>query len=365
MLKIKHLLYRLLKAGPSGLKKRKPKVKDYRTSELGWGKYIPQHAEHIIPTISIKDQKSSLTCQWQATTIQKEIDEKVILAARSLVIKGKEMGLVGNLGLSDLEGGQKVLLKWGILTEDSCSTGNINDWSEYVTLDVNKHSEEAAKHKIKSYWFVDSLDDIYRLLDQGRILTTGTRWYTGFNQTGGFKWPWIIEKIIGWFVGGHAFAVIGYDREYQGKPVLVIQNSYGNLWGHSGRFYITESHFINECLNRYGCITNLDADTVEDADVIAGKSIFERVKGHYVFIMRPESKGEMYEINDNGIIFVPIYIGSEVMKNEFNEYLRTNKKFIGVSELDFSRMSKYAKIQGLKVGEKILIDHIVDKALNK
>ncbi len=259
MTKLKHLKYRILEARGSGLLPLPKDNRDLTIQDLGWGfGYTPKHTRHIIPTLSVKNQLPRNSCQWEATTVQKEVDEGKILSSRSLVIKGKEMGLVSGDGYSNMRSGQKVLQKWGILSAETCPDESRNNWSNFLNFNVNKYSDEAAKHKIQSYWKVSSLNDVYKLLDEGRILTTGMSWYTGYNMKGGFKWPWIILKFVGWVVGGHAIAVIGYDKNYQGVKTLVCQNSYGKLWGDKGRFHITEDYFVKHCLKKYGCFVNLD-----------------------------------------------------------------------------------------------------------
>lgn len=255
--KLKHLPL-LLTTRRSRLKKLPKDERDLVTEDLGWFGYTPKHKRHIIKTLSIKNQSSLNTCQWNATAVQKEIDEKKVLSVRSFVIAGLRLGLVGKLGLSNMRSGQIVLQKWGILSEKTCPDTYKKNWNKYTDFDILAHADEAAKHKIKSYWKVTSLNDVYKLLDEGRTLTFGMPWYTGFNQGGGFKFPWIIEKIIGWLVGGHAMLAVGYDSEYQSKKVIICQNSYGSNWGDKGKLYITEEHFVKYALKKYGCFVNLD-----------------------------------------------------------------------------------------------------------
>lgn len=229
--------------------------RDFNTGIFGWFDYKPKHTRHEIETLSVKDQNPLNTCQWCATTVQKEVDEKCRLSVRSFVIKGKQLGYVSRDGFSNLRDGQKVLQKWGILKEGIISE-RITSWDHYSDPKVlDGKDKEAAKHKISSYWNVGSRNDALKLLDDGRVISTGLKWYTGFNVSGGFSFPWIISKIIGLLVGGHAIIIKGYDLKYKLKKVYICQNSFGAWWGLNGNFYIEMDHMDKA---NYGYFTNID-----------------------------------------------------------------------------------------------------------
>lgn len=346
-----HFLYWLFHARGSGLKKLSEDPKDFNVSELGFVfGYTPKAKRHIIKTISIKDQQRFLTCQWESSAVQKEVDEKIKLSSRSIAIKGKQMGLIGRLGLSNIRSGQKVMKAWGILSDATCPDEPKGSWSKYIGFNVDAHSAEAAQHKIKSYWFVNKLNDVYKLLDQNRIVIVGMPWYSGFNQGGGFKIPWLISVIVGWFVGGHAFILKGYDRDYQNKKVLIAQNSYSIRWGNKGDFYIDESYLVKQAIKKYGAVVNLDEEVADVPWLADAKKLYDRVKSKYVLIMRADLEGELYEFNDSGLEYVSIKVSSPSVKKLFDEWLRENDKFIGISEADFDLLSRYMRLKGLKVG---------------
>lgn len=273
LIKLKHLLTGyVFKIKPSGLEETPHDARDFKTDILGWTGYQPKHQSWIIPTVSTKDQKNLLTCQWNATTIQKEIDENVELSVRHLVIEGKQAGLTGYLGSSNLRSGQKMLLDSGIVEATKMPEGSDtvrNDWSLYTGLGIQPFIADARQHKIKTYWSVSSKDDVFRLLDIGRVMTTGMTWYSGFNQGGGFKSPWLITRTLGYAVGGHALGVIGYNLNYQGRKVAILKNSYGEQWG--GTFVDQFGHTVKGCFAididflirqsaSYGFYANLDID---------------------------------------------------------------------------------------------------------
>ena len=286
--KIKHLPLLISSAKGCGLKKTPHDPRDFQTGLFGWFDYKPKHKQHVIKTLSVKDQKTLNTCQWNATTTQKEVDEKMKLSVRSIVIKGKSMGLIRSNGFSNLRSGQKVLQKWGILEEGLIEEG-ITSWNKYSDIRAIKGlNKEAAKHKISSYWSVSSRNDVLKLLDKGRIIVTGSKWYSGFNMNGGFSFPWLIYRIIGWLIGGHAYDITGYniagyDLNYNNKEVYICQNSFGKLWGQKGTFYV-DMDWLDK--NNYGYFTNLDMepDTGKVLRDFDGKNI--KGKGSTVYFVQ-------------------------------------------------------------------------------
>lgn len=350
--KIKHLIYWLLRAKSSGLLPLKEDHRDYQVSELGFGRfgYQPKHTEKYIETVSVKNQRMINTCQWCATTIAKEVDEQKKLSVRSIVCKGKQLGLLSGNGWSNLRGGQEVLKKWGILSEETCPDVGHEDWNNYSSFNVDKHSEEAAKHKIKSYWFVKNLDELYELIDKNKVVVTGMDWYSGFNQGGGFSFPWIIEKIIGYVVGGHAYAIKGYNRKTN-KVLVKAQNSYGSLWGDKGDFWVDADYFVRYAMGRYGAVVNIDIEDVEEPWVKQAEKLYNDIKKRTNYIMRVQNVGEMYLFSEEGLVYIGISIGDGKLKQEFNKYLLDKKVFTPVSEVDFNLISKYLRLKGLRIGK--------------
>ena len=93
-------------------------------------------------------------------------------------------------------------------------------------------------------------------------------WRSVYNQGGGFSSPWLIANDTvynkGYAVEGHAMLIIGYDINYQGHKVFIIQNSWGKTWGDGGKLYIDMDCLMNEFKN-FGAVTNLDSDSVTGA----------------------------------------------------------------------------------------------------
>ena len=275
--KLTHIPYRLFKARGSGLKKTPHDARDFNTGIFGWFGYKAKHKYKINDTLSVKDQGRLNTCQWNATVAQAEPHENSLLNVRVFVTKGNKMKLVSGDGYSNLRSGQKVLHEWGVPIKDVLKE-NVRNWREYVGFDPDVYTNRAREHRTGSFWSVTSRNDVLRLLDEGKILTTGIMWYTGFNQGGGFKHPWIIYKNIGLKVGGHAFIVIGYNMNYNGRKVYICQNSYSESWGDHGKFYI-DMDYMDKV--NYGFYTHLDDVDREVGNLLNqydGKNV--KGKGH-------------------------------------------------------------------------------------
>lgn len=278
-----HFFYSL-RAKSSGLL---PKVEDARDFDLGifgWGKtYQPKNQVRLISTRRVLDQKNYNTCQWCATTVCKENDEKTDLAERSIVARGKAKGLLSGNGFSNLDAGDKILKDWGIVENGSINNYSNGNWEDYISIDTDMYSGYAAVHKIESHWNVTKRGDILKLLDDGKLLKTAIDWYTGFNQGGGFaSRGYIMDRFIGYLVGGHAFVCKGYILNFKGvgvdnkvitgsggQDVYVFQNSYGELWGktivdqngvvHRGLFFANMNFF-----EKYGWAFKANLDMPAD-----------------------------------------------------------------------------------------------------
>ena len=252
--KLTHVLYRLFMARGSGLKvkhlKRDPR--NYKIGVFGWFDYKPKHSRKVIDTLSIKNQGSLNTCVYNATTVQKEVDEGKILSVRSIVTYAKRNSLLSGTGWSATDAGQKVLKAFGIMDVGYFSE-DVREWNSYSNAALTQSN--ADNHKIGSYWEIESSDQLFKAIDEGHVMIVAMKWYTGYNMSGGFRAPWLIKGRAGYVVGGHEFVIKGYDTDYQGRQVAICQNSYGANWGEGGDFYIDLDYLMD---NNYGIFANLD-----------------------------------------------------------------------------------------------------------
>lgn len=199
--------------------------------------YKPKHDDLSLDTIDTKNQSPFNTCGWNSATVQKQADEKVKLSVRGLVMRAKQLGFVKADGFSSLRNNQRVVQKYGI-PEERFLEEDVNSWTSYSRFLLTKEMEDNARsHQSHSFWNADDKDAVLKLLDKGRVLETGCDWYSDYNMRGGFSGPWIIDSLGRRKVGGHAFVVKGYKKNYHGYLALRCQNSFGTSWGESGDFY--------------------------------------------------------------------------------------------------------------------------------
>lgn len=324
--KIKHLLTGyVFKTKGSGLLKTPKDPRDFNTQVLGWGfSYTPKEQRKVIQTLGVKNQGSKNTCTWNAASVQKEIDEQVGLSPRSIVVYGVHNGLVTADGLASLDGPQKALQNWGI-AESYSIPEDINDWGTYEALDISGYFDNAQTHRTKTYWTLNGQNDVIKAIDDGKVVTTGLDWYTGFNQGGGFSSPWLITKPVGWVVGGHSVAIIGYDLNYQGHKVYVIQNSYGPNWGDNGTFYV-DMAYLDGCT--YGYYANLDIPLDEAKKLNIKnmlKSILRDGKGGLWFI-KGTQKQRITSI-EGVLTAYTVEFGVETNDSKLSALQETNKFF--------------------------------------
>jgi hypothetical protein len=240
-----------------------------------WG-YSPLAEEKIISTLSNKDQKKLSNCSFQAATVQKEIDEGVILSARDLTTSAYRKSLCSWEGYADLKAAQEILKKIGIDEEKFIREDTDLSFGNYI--DIAQNPNRQSDHKTKTYWRVNNTDEGLKAIDEGHAIVIGVDWYSGFNQSGGFSLPWLIWKIIGYFVGGHAMLWKGYIMNYLGRKVAVVQNSYSKLWGDKGDLYI-DLEFLDKYIKKYGAYCNLD---IEYDKVLSANDVIEKYEGKNV-----------------------------------------------------------------------------------
>ena len=237
-----------------------PLPKDSRDLKLGFWfgrKYEPKNEKLELAPFRTHSQFYN-TCGWTASTGAKEIDEQIVLSPRSLIIRARMEGKISGDGFSNLRDNEKMVSNFGISEKKLLVDSNSN-WTDYSNRKylTSEIINNATKHRSESYWSASNIADIYKALDEGHPVKIGIRWYSGFNMSNGFKAPWIIGKNDGWYVGGHAMYIFGYDMDYHGKKVFKIKNSFGQDWGDNGNCYIT-TDYLEPQIKRYGAFANID-----------------------------------------------------------------------------------------------------------
>lgn len=258
---------------PSKLKKHVEDKRDFRIKNLmglakmGAAPYVPKRRSYIIPTLSTKDQHNQNTCTQESATVQKEVDEGIVLSEQSLTCFAREEGVISGNGFSSLREIQKVITKKGISKKALLDKDDSN-WEQYSAASnlTKEVRDDAAKHKSQSFFLASSKDEVLAALDSKKVLHIGGDWYGEYNMSNGFAYPWIISKLGAYLVGGHATAMVGYLFGYKGigpdkklifgedgKNVYAVKNSYSEGWGatfidedgveHKGIFFVTMDFF--------------------------------------------------------------------------------------------------------------------------
>ena len=117
---------------------------------------------------------------------------------------------------------------------------NENDWP-YVTSKFTKRPSvmayiKALKNRISSYYAMTTQNDFLSCLASGYPFVFGISVFESFEsqtvaKTGIVPMPATNEKNL----GGHAVMAVGYDLK---KKVFIVRNSWGDLWGDKGYFYL-------------------------------------------------------------------------------------------------------------------------------
>ena len=273
--------------------------------------YTPKHDEYRIPTLSVKDQRRLSNCSFQSATVQKEVQEGVVLSAQNLTARAYYNNLCKWEGFAHLRNAQEVLVKWGIGEQKNGENTHLS-FGDYIKGGNMASSD--ADHRSKSYWRIKNADEYLKAIDEGFIVDLGIDWYSGYNQGGGFRSPWIVTRPVGTFVGGHAIAGKGYRMK---DETAVIQNSYSGAWGDKGDFYI-DLDFLNTFIQRYGAFCTLD---IEYNKKITTKDIIEKYDGKNIrgnksgFIYRIQAGAKAYYASD--IAFLKINNFPYSAKNAF------------------------------------------------
>lgn len=260
---LKHLLRKIYKI-QGGLEPLPEDERDlgFSLESLFGAGYTPKEKEKYLELPFEPKRQYFNTCGWTASAGAKEYDEQVELEEQSLIMFGKEKGLISGDGFSNLRSNEIVLQESGIAEKSVCSMlPKVNNWERYSNTSLLSKAirENAAIHKTKSFSQVTSVESVYKAIDEGRPVKIGTDWRTNFNMGGGFSFPWILNFLKGLSVGGHATFVYGYNQEYRGVKAFKVRNSFGSSYGDNGDFWITEKD-LAASIKRYGAYTNLDLD---------------------------------------------------------------------------------------------------------
>ena len=215
--------------------------RDFRAAGLTAPVSLP--LEFILPDhYPVKNQNGFGSCTAQGYTHHKQFDEGVELSARFLYAKTKE--LEGNTSWGAYpRNAFKVGESIGTPREASYPEDHTIPESTYLNWNLIPQSllQEAAQHKLKSYWRVESDPQSIgqTILKYQKPVVISVPWFASYNNpdADGF-----IRREVDWRVG-HAFAVEGF-KYFKGEPYLWCKNSWGPSWGKGGYFWFPPDGII-------------------------------------------------------------------------------------------------------------------------
>ena len=174
---------------------------------------------------------------------------------------------------------------------------------------------DAVLRPLGAYYRVDarSITDMHVALNEVGILYATAACHSGWNKGLGVKgagW-WHIPSASP-TVGGHAFAIVGYNRDG-----FIIQNSWGSDWGTAGRAVLPYEDWLDNAMDcwvaQLGVVTELHTEIANanslrtrNGKVHIANNVTLRSREINPFIIDMENNGRLsntgnYRTNDNDI----------------------------------------------------------------
>ena len=130
--------------------------------------------------------------------------------------------------------------------------------------------KSAERHQTLEYQRINDANrnEFLTCLNEGYPFIFGLRIYSSFFETPETGIVPIPDKDTEKSVGGHAMLAVGYkiidDKEY-----IIIQNSWGTIWGEEGYGYIPMEYFDSNASYDFWTIRNMEKSEEEDAKEIS------------------------------------------------------------------------------------------------
>ena len=144
-------------------------------------------------------------------------------------------------GWTDFDSGANIRDGLKIMKDFGCCTLSRypEDPSQFKTPPTPEADENAAEHKISSYYRILQVSQLKQALSDGDLVVMGIEVYNSFEsaevaRTGFVPMP---DKGVEYSLGGHAVVAYDYD-EINGTEYIVCRNSWGKEWGDNGFFYL-------------------------------------------------------------------------------------------------------------------------------
>ena len=242
-----------------------PSPKDVRDYKLNVAAMAPQR----IPTVykwsptRIKNQGSQSTCVAHALSSLVEFYN--LRDTRHKDIFSTEF-IYGCRGALDYQGegmylrdGLKVLQKYGdVLEKDLPGNSNVATAMRRVESNFKTLTLLAEPNRITSYFKIQTLNELKQALLNCGPVPACMKWFEGATVDKKGVYQYSSTEID----ACHAVLIIGWD-----KNNLIIQNSWGMLWGDGGLFYVPIEK-IDEVFYEFYGVTDDITEVVQPSPVV-------------------------------------------------------------------------------------------------
>lgn len=245
---------------------------------------------------------------------------------------------------SSARGAMKGWHKHGVCAEDLWKYKSGKSKTDVLTP---KRIEGAVEHPLGAYFRVNHKDLVamHAALAEVRVLYSTAQVHEGWDNIGG-------DGIISYtpdvkILGGHAFAIVAYDRKG-----FWIQNSWGEDWGHHGFAHITYDDWLENGTDVWVARLGAPVDLATDRAVATAYSSRNSKATSYSFQdLRPHIilSGNDGQLNPNG------QFGSD--RNSVKEIFE--KHFPAITQ-NWSRKRILLYAHGGLVGEDSAVQRIAD-----
>jgi len=186
----------------------------------------------LAPKKWVFDQKYFNVCVFASQILSDSYQEGMRFSVKFAVKCAKREGMISGNGFSYLRAGLKIVKKYGRLPYELMPDEINESWAEYSKWDVTTAMlEEAKKWKAPSYKRINNAGDAIQALESGLTLKTANRWHSGMNNP---KEPNFLIKVIGRYIGGHAFPSMSYKADNQILKWWGVLQSFGRNYGDEG-----------------------------------------------------------------------------------------------------------------------------------
>ena len=151
-----------------------------------------------------------------------------------------------------LRDGLKIIQKYGdVLQTQLPGNSNVSNAMEKVKTNFDTLAPLASPNRISTYYKIQSIYELqYAIMHDGPV-PAAMRWFKDAQVKSDGTYKYYSKEVE----NNHAVLIIGWT-----KNSLIVQNSWGSLWGNHGLFYVPFDKIDEVFLEFYGVtddITNI------------------------------------------------------------------------------------------------------------